>query len=115
MLNPLSGHKQLVMAVLVAGLVAIGLAAVASGGEECKLIAYGGLVQPDEPRNTCDPPWAPSPLVTITPEEAPPASPWPVDPDPDSSADPIPDGGGDGGPPSESYPATSAPSLAPAS
>jgi len=75
MLKSSSGRKQLVLAVLVAGLVAIGLAAVVSGGEECKLIEYGGLVQPDEPRTTCDPPWAPSPLITITPEEAPPASP----------------------------------------
>lgn len=109
MLNPFSRRDRLVLALLVVGLVAIGLAVAASAGEECKLIVYGGLVQPDEPRTTCDPPWAPSPLVTITPEEAPPASPWPADPDPDPSADPIPDGGGDGGPPLGSYPASSRP------
>ena len=96
MLRQLADQRRL-LAVILAAIVALGVVAVASGGPECVLIEYGGVLQPDEPRTTCDPPWSPSAAATIMPEEAPPS----IDPSatPDFSEGPsdhpVPDNGGD--------------------
>lgn len=86
--------RRLLAALVLAALVALGVVAVASGGPVCEIQVYGGLVQPDEPRTSCDPPWAPSPATTITPEEAPPSivpGTTPEIPDlEEPSADPVP-------------------------
>jgi len=97
--------------LLLAVLVAVGAVAVANSNEECILIEYGGVVQPPEPRTTCDPPWAPSPMTTIMPEEAPPSVEPGATPDFEEgpSADPIPDNGGDDPEVGESQPATPLP------
>jgi hypothetical protein len=65
-------------------LIAFGISVI-SGAQDCVLLVYGGPVQPEEPRTSCDPPWAPSPEVTISPEELP-----AVTADPMASPPPVP-------------------------
>ena len=63
--------RALAIAAALAALLLVLVSGLISGGQECKLIEYGGLVQPEEPRTTCDPPWAPESVAPLLPEELP--------------------------------------------
>jgi hypothetical protein len=56
-------RRALVLGLLGIVLALGGLVLLASM-QECQLFTYGGVVQPETPRTTCDPPWAP----TLNPE-----------------------------------------------